>query len=137
LPEKLLAAAPDAVLDWEFEVMHAADDAVIEPAARAVYRAAFHDPAVRHAMCEDYRAALDEDFDCDRADRAAGRKLDCPVLALWSEHEVTGPPLPIDVWKKWADNVVGGVTTGDHLQAEDRPTEVLAALVPFLRLHAA
>jgi len=36
----------------------------------------------------------------------------------------------------WADNVVGATTTGDHLQPEDRPAEVLAALMPFLRQHA-
>ncbi len=97
LPETLLAAAPDAVLDWEFEVMQATDDNVIEPAARQAYRAAFRDPAVRHAMCEDYRAALDEDLTDDSADRAASRKLDCPVLVLWSKHEVSGNTSPIDV----------------------------------------
>jgi haloacetate dehalogenase len=136
LPETLLAAAPDAVIDWEFDVMRASDDAVIEPAARSAYRAAFRNPAVRHAMCEDYRAALDEDLAFDRADRSAGRKLDCPVLALWPEVQATGPPLPVDAWKQWADHVVGATTTGDHLQAEDRPAEVLAALMPFLRQHA-
>jgi len=31
---------------------------------------------------------------------------------------------------------VGATTTGDHLQPEDRPAEVLAALMPFLRQHA-
>lgn len=137
LPEALLAAAPDAVIDWAFEVMHAADDSVIEPAARAAYRAAFRNPAVRHAMCEDYRAALDEDLACDRADRSAGRKLDCPVLVMWPNVEAAaGTPLPVEVWKKWADSVAGATTTGDHLQPEDRPAEVLAALMPFLRQHA-
>ena len=137
LPEALLAAAPDAVIDWEFDVMRAAADAVIEPAARAAYRSAFRNPAVRHAMCEDYRAGLDEDLACDRADRAAGRKLDCPVLALWPTSQVElGKPTPVDVWKRWAGNVVGATTTGNHLQAEDRPIEVLAALMPFLRRHA-
>ena len=108
LPETLLAAAPDAVIDWEFDVMRATQDAVIEPAARAAYGSAFRNPAVRHAMCEHYRSALDEDLAYDRADRAAGRKLDCPVLALWPNARA----------------------------AEDRPAEVLAALMPFLRQHA-
>lgn len=137
LPETLLAAAPDAVIDWEFDVMRAAADAVIEPAARAAYRSAFRDPAVRHAMCEDYRSALDEDLACDRADRAAGRKLDCPVLALWPDVQAAaGKPLPVEIWRRWADDVTGATTTGDHLQVEDRPAEVLAALMPFLRKHA-
>lgn len=136
LPETLLAAGPDAVINWEFDVMRAADDAVIEPAARDAYRSAFRDPAVQHAMCEDYRAALDEDLVLDRADRSAGRKLDCPVLVLWPQVEAVGKPPPLEAWKRWADNVVGATTTGDHLQAEDRPAEVLAALIPFLARHA-
>jgi len=32
--------------------------------------------------------------------------------------------------------VVGATTTGDHLQPEDRPADVLPALMPFLRQHA-
>src|SRR5690606_29155452 len=83
LPERLLAAAPDEFIDRVFKVMNAGSHHVIEPAARDVYRFALRDPAVRHAVCEDYRAALNEDLVHDRADRAAGRKLDCPVLVLW------------------------------------------------------
>ncbi|WP_024509894.1 alpha/beta hydrolase [Bradyrhizobium sp. ARR65] len=132
LPERLLAAAPDAVIDRAFATMNAESDDVIEPAAREAYRAAFREPAVRHAMCEDYRAALDEDLAHDQADRAAGRKLDCPVLVLWpSSQEVAGRPSRVDIWKGWADDVTGGATTGGHLQPEDRPEEVSAALVPF------
>lgn len=132
LPERLLAAAPDAVIDKEFAGKNAAGSDVIEPPAREAYRAAFRDPAVRHAMCEDYRAALDEDLAQDRADRAAGRKLDCPVLVLWpSSEEVAGRPNRAEIWKGWADDVVGAATTGGHLQPEDRPDEVTAALVPF------
>jgi haloacetate dehalogenase len=132
LPERLLAAAPDAVIDRAFAVMNAASGSVIEASAREAYRAAFRDPTVRHAMCEDYRAALDEDLAHDQADRAAGRKLDCPVLVLWpSSEEVAGRPNRTEIWKGWADDVRGAVTTGGHLQPEDRPDEVTAALVPF------
>lgn len=133
LPERLLAAAPDAVIDQAFHTMNADSDHVIEPAARAAYRAAFRDPSVRHAICEDYRAALDEDLVHDRADRAAGRKLDCPVLALWPRvAEGGGGPAQDVVWRNWADDVTAGVTTGDHLQLEDRPGEVAPQLVDFL-----
>ncbi|MDZ7893839.1 MAG: alpha/beta hydrolase [Sphingobium sp.] len=135
LPELLLSAAPDAVLDWEFEVINAADDSVIEPAARAAYREAFRNPAVRHTMCEDYRAALTEDLECDRVDRANGREIDCPVLALWPTYQSVKKPFPDEIWRRWAGSVVGATTTGDHLQPEDRPAEVLAALVPFLQQH--
>lgn len=110
------------------KVIHASSDSVIEPAARAAYRTAFRRPSVRHAMCEDYRAALEEDLECGRADRPAGSKLDCSALALWPASQSTKVPFPDDVWRLWADDVVDAMTTGDHLQPEDRPTEVLKAL---------
>jgi len=132
LPERMLAAAPDMFIDRAFTVMDADSDSVIEAPAREAYRFAFRDPSVRHAMCEDYRAALNEDLSLDQADRAAGRKLDCPVLVLWPDSaEVAGQAGRVEVWKAWADDVTGAVTTGGHLQPEDRPAEVLAALIPF------
>jgi haloacetate dehalogenase len=129
LPERLLAAAPDAVLDHALTVMKADSDSVIEAPAREAYRLAFRNPSVQHAICEDYRAALHEDLACDQADRAAGRKLDCPVLILCSGSQNVADR--IAVWESWADNVTGRATSGGHLQGEDRPDEVIAALVPF------
>jgi haloacetate dehalogenase len=132
LAERLLAAAPDAFIDRVFDTMQADGEDVIEAAARERYRAAFRDPNVRHAICEDYRAALDEDLACDQADRAAGRKLDCPVLVLWPDAKTASSRAnPVTIWQGWADDVTGAVTTGGHLQAEDRPDEVIAALAPF------
>ena len=40
-----------------------------------------------HAVSEDYRAAATVDLDMDRADDAAGRKIQAPVLALWRPRE--------------------------------------------------
>ncbi|WP_207477318.1 alpha/beta fold hydrolase [Arenibaculum pallidiluteum] len=137
LPERLLAAAPDAFIDRAFASMGGGSEEVIEPAAREAYRAAFRDPSVRHAICEDYRAALDEDLAHDEADRAAGRKLDCPVLVLWPGSRESGGRGPVETWKAWADEVACAVTTGGHLQPEDRPAEVAAALVPFFAGGAA
>ncbi|CCE12175.1 Alpha/beta hydrolase fold precursor [Bradyrhizobium sp. STM 3843] len=129
LPERLLAAAPDAILDHAIAVMNANSDSVIEPAARDAYHRAFRDPAVQHAICEDYRAALDEDLAHDQADCTAGRRLDCPVLVLCSSAQNVTERIAI--WKAWADDVTGIITTGDHLQPEDRPEEVIAALASF------
>ncbi|MCR0985609.1 alpha/beta fold hydrolase [Roseomonas populi] len=138
IAEAMLAAAPDAVLDREFASKHAAGAEVIEDAARAAYYAAFRDPGVRHAMCEDYRAALEEDLAADSTDRKAGRRLDCAVLALWPQaQEAPGRPRPAEVWKRWAADVSEGVTTGHHLQAEDRPEEVCRALLRFFGAEAA
>ncbi|WP_451974280.1 alpha/beta fold hydrolase [Azospirillum endophyticum] len=146
LPERLLAAAPDAFIDAALAKMAGGLES-IEPAALDVYRAAFRDPAVRHAICEDYRAALDEDLAQDRDDAAAGRKLRCPVHVLWPSKDWPGaeaepatgnPPIrnPITIWSRWADRVDGTPTGGGHLQPEDAPEEVVRSLRPFLLQNA-
>jgi haloacetate dehalogenase len=40
------------------------------------------DPAVVRGMLEDYRAGLTVDYDDERADRAAGRRVRQPLLVL-------------------------------------------------------
>lgn len=132
LPERLLAADPDAFLDRALTTMTGGRD-VIEPDAREAYRAAFRDPAVRHAICEDYRAALDEDLAHDTADRARGRRLSCPLLVLWPGADAgSGRVTPVETWRQWADDVSGAATAGGHLLPEDAPDEILAQLGPFL-----
>ncbi len=130
LPERLLAGDPDAFLDRTLARMAGGLDR-LEPAVLDAYRTAFRDPAVRHAMCEDYRAAAEEDTDHDAADRAAGHTLSCPVLVLWPDRPAAGPT-PLDIWRGWAADVCGGPISGGHLQPELSAPEVLAALGPFL-----
>ena len=43
-----------------------------------VYTRAFSDAAAIHATCEDFRASADIDLEMDKADEAAGRKIECP-----------------------------------------------------------
>ena len=45
--------------------------------------AAVRDPDMIRGMCEDYRAAASIDLVHDRESRAAGRKVQCPMLVLW------------------------------------------------------
>ena len=135
LPERLLATAPDAFIDRALATMAGGLEKV-DPAALDAYRLAFRDPAVRHAICEDYRAAINEDLELDITDRAQGRKLSCPVQVLWPAAQTThGCASPIAIWSRWADDVIGATTSGGHLQPEDAPDEVLAALRPFLNSH--
>ena len=130
LPERLLAADPDTFLDQALARMAGGLDHV-DPHALAAYREAFRDPVVRRAICEDYRAGADEDLADDLADQALGRRLDCPLLVLWSADQITGE-LPTAIWRRWARDVRGQALPGGHLQPEDSPAEVLSALAPFL-----
>lgn len=100
----------------------------------AEWRAAIHDPAVVLGMLEDYRAGLGIDADHERADRAAGRRIEQPLLVLWSTRDdledLYGDPLSI--WQDWADNVTGrGIDSGHHV-AEQAPDQLTKALTDFL-----
>jgi haloacetate dehalogenase len=100
----------------------------------ADYLRAIHDPATVHAMCEDYRAGLGIDRAHDEADRAAGRRVTCPTLVLWSSRddmeELYGDPLAI--WRAWADDLGGGPIQSGHHMAEEAPEELAAAIAGLL-----
>lgn len=95
--------------------------------------AALRDPAVVHGMCEDYRAGLGIDRRHDEADRAAGRRVDCPVLLLESaddDLDVHGDPAAI--WRPWLRHALSHrVIDSGHHQAEQAPGEVADALLEF------
>ena len=97
------------------------------------YRRAIGDPDTVRAMMEDYRAGLGIDRQHDEADRAAGRRIGCPLLFLWAKQDdmedLYGDPLAI--WRDWADDVRGQpVDCGYHI-AEEAPAELAALLAGF------
>lgn len=102
--------------------------------AWADYDAAIHDPLTVHAMLEDYRAGLGVDRAHDAADRAAGRRIGCPVLLLWAARDdlesLHGDPMRI--WRAWADDLRGGPIDSGHHMAEEAPGALHAALHAWL-----
>lgn len=131
VPERLLASDPQSFLDAVLLKMVGSLDR-FEPEILAAYRNAFRDPAVRHAICEDYRAATLEDLELDRQDRAAGRKLRCKVCVIWPTADTQQGSLPTGIWKQWADEVMCWPVDGGHLLPEFSHTEVSAHLDWFL-----
>ena len=135
LPERLLAAAPDAVVDNALSGWGSAA-ATFEPEVREAYVRALAAPDSIHAICEEYRAAATIDREHDAADRLAGRRITCPLLALWSGAgplaewyaDVGGP---LGVWRAWAADVQGQALTGGHFFAEEQPEATAAALRAF------
>ena len=108
LPERLIAASADTMVDDALG-QWGSDSARSPPEVRAAYIDALRDPATVHAICEEYRAAATIDFARDSEDREAGRRIACPVLALWSGgsaldswYERDGGPL--GVWRQWASD---------------------------------
>jgi haloacetate dehalogenase len=101
--------------------------------AAADYVRCYLNPATVHATCEDYRAGATFDFELDEADRASGRRIPCPVLALWAARG----QLPrwydvLAVWRHWADDVQGGPIDSGHYMAEEAPDATIEALRAFL-----
>src|SRR5262245_10762909 len=89
LPERLLAAAPEAVVD-DALAGWGSPAAVFSADVRAAYVEALGDPDHVHAICEEYRAAATLDREHDEDDRRRGRRIACPVMAPWSRSGPLG-----------------------------------------------
>lgn len=131
-PESLIAAAPET---WW--LAHTSREpkppGFFAPEALADYLAAARDPDAIRGMCEDYRAAATIDLDHDRASRAAGRKVACPMLALWgAKGKIGGWYEPLSIWRSYCSaEVSGGPVPSGHYLAEEAPGDVLAAFERF------
>ncbi|GEA88522.1 alpha/beta fold hydrolase [Cellulomonas cellasea] len=125
VPERVITADPDA---W-----YRGDPAVMGHENHAEWRAAVRDPDVVRGMLEDYRAGLTVDRRDEEADRVAGRRVEPPLLVLWSTRddleELYGDPLRI--WRDWARDVRGhGIDSGHHV-AEEAPGPLAESLGAF------
>jgi haloacetate dehalogenase len=132
LPERVLSAAADAVVDaalggWGTPA-HAFPAEV-----RAAYIDSVRENA--HSICEEYRAAATLDRAHDEHDRSAGRRIACPVLALWSAVGPLAswyePDGPLGLWRAWCEDVSGAAVPGGHFFPEERPAETAALLERF------
>lgn len=104
----------------------------LDPAAVEAYAAAFADPAVVAASCADYRAGATLDAEHDRADRDAGRRIDCPVLLVWARRYLKERGRRhLDVWRGWAEDVREAPLDCGHFVAEEAAEECASALLGF------
>jgi haloacetate dehalogenase len=131
-PENVISAAPDA---WF--AAHTSREpkppGFFHPEALADYLAAVRNPEMIRGMCEDYRAAATIDLDHDRASRADGKKVRCPLLVLWGANGKIGQWYdPLAIWRDYADGpVAGGPVPSGHYLAEEASEAVLAAFESF------
>ncbi len=131
LPETLIRGDPDRFLDALLDSW-AGDRSALDPDAVAAYRDAFRRASVIRATCEDYRAGLTHDLDHDRASRAAGERIEAPLLALWGAAGRTANADPLDVWERWATDVRGGALDCGHFVTEEAPAETTDRLRDFV-----
>ncbi|GAA3241953.1 alpha/beta fold hydrolase [Nonomuraea helvata] len=125
IPERVINADPDG---W-----YHGDPAKMGQENYDEWREATRQPEVVRAMLEDYRAGLAVDRHDEEADHAAGKRVTCPLLVLWSLRddleELHGDPVAI--WREWATDVRGhGIDSGHHM-AEEAPEALATALSDF------
>jgi haloacetate dehalogenase len=83
-------------------------------------------------MCEDYRAGATCDRRDDDEDRAARRRIGCPVQVLWAGRGALATWYDtLGVWREWADDVSGRALDCGHFLVEERPDEVATAIRAF------
>ncbi len=128
LPETLLSADPDFFLHHLLTRWAGRPDA-LDPQAVAEYERAFREPAVRAAMIADYRAGATVDLAHDEEDRAAAKRITCPVFVPWGRRYTVTSPLA--VWQSWADDVRELCIDCGHFIAEEAPQECAEALREF------
>jgi haloacetate dehalogenase len=129
--EDIISRDPDA---W-----YRVDPAAMGAENHADWLRAVHNPDVVRAMVEDYRAGPRADRADQEADRAAGRRVACPMLVAWSIHDdmekLYGDPLT--VWRPWVSGSLQGarIDSGHHM-AEEAPEQLAAELAEFLWTRA-
>jgi len=129
-PEKLLTADLDYYMDYKLNKKGVGLE-IFEPRAMAEYKRCTT-PEQIHAVCEDYRATVGVDFEMDRADAEAGRRIACPVLAIWGSNSHVGRHFrPLEAWAEWAEDLRGHAIPTGHYPAEQRPDLVLDAFEEF------
>jgi haloacetate dehalogenase len=131
LPESYLLGAPEAVFHNPFGQGSFGREILDE------YVSTYRDPTRVHGICEEYRAAATIDVAHDRADKEAGKRIECPMLHLWAE----GGPLdtfyakdggPLGIWRQWAPRAQGQALKGGHFFPEENPDDTAALIKPFL-----
>lgn len=130
-PERMIGADPDyyfesCLLGWGGATL---EDFPAE--ALEAYRKSWRDPACIHAMCNDYRAAIDVDFALDAAD--LNRQVSCPALVLYGATGAMAKQYDVEAtWAPRLANMRATAIPGGHFFVDQHPSETAEALLDFL-----
>jgi haloacetate dehalogenase len=132
LPEHMIGLDPKFFLQQIVGGLNKTPGA-IAPEIMDQYVRAFSNAAAIHASCEDMRAAADIDLEMDITDDEAGRKIQCPLHALWGAKNTVGALWDVlATWQeKCAASVTGKALDCGHFLQEERPQDVLTELREF------
>jgi haloacetate dehalogenase len=139
LPERILATAAEVIIDAAFSGWGSPAH-VFPPFVRTAYVDVLRDPVHAHAICEEYRAAATLDREHDEADLNAGRRIACPLLALWGAQGPLGTWYvseggPLALWRAWSGNVHGHAVNAGHFFPEEIPEQTAHMLHDFFAVE--
>lgn len=130
LPEKMIGNDPEFFLQKHIAGQLKTPGAT-EPEIFADYLRCYRDPAMIHAVCEDYRASATLDLEDDAAD--SDKRIGCPLLLLWGEQGTVGQLYDVvGTWREKATLVSGEALPCGHSPQEEVPEKMLVALRSFL-----
>ena len=93
------------------------------------------DPAIVHAMCQDYRASASLDMDEAGEDIKHKRFIQCPLMVLWGRHGVIEKCFDaLEEWRKVTKSgvpVEGCSVDSGHYIPEQAPDEIVKAINTF------
>ncbi|WP_147104356.1 alpha/beta fold hydrolase [Tateyamaria sp. syn59] len=130
LPETMIGHDPDAFFESCLAGWGGRMDGFDADALNA-YRTSWRDPDCIRTMCNDYRAAIDVDFDLDAAD--LNRTVDCPAFVLYGADGIMGRAYNVPT--TWADRLThmqAKGLPGGHFFPDTHPAETVQALKDFL-----
>lgn len=131
LPETLIQADPELYLRSVMGT-RSAGMSPFTSQAFAEYLRCLSLPGAAAGVCEDYRASAGIDLEHDRADIAAGNKVECPMLMLWGQEGIVGRCFsPLEEWRKLATNVTGKALASGHYIPEEAPDLLLNEALGF------
>lgn len=130
-PERLIAADPNYYFESNLTGWGSASLDDFDATALNHYRTAWQDEATLTGMCNDYRAALQVDFDLDAQD--LHRRVDCPALVLFGRDG--GMARAYDVAATWSERLSdmrAEAVPGGHFFPDTHPEDTLVHLTHFL-----
>ncbi|AKJ27333.1 alpha/beta fold hydrolase [Caldimonas brevitalea] len=134
LPERMLGGDPRFYLHWTLGGWGATGLAHLESQALGEYERCFCRAESLHAICEDYRASAGVDLEHDRASRAAGQRVTCPLQLITGERGVVERLFdPVALWQAQCNGEVQAVRLpAGHFVPEEAPGATADALLRFL-----
>ncbi|MDT0429884.1 alpha/beta fold hydrolase [Streptomyces salyersiae] len=130
LPERMIAAAPDAFFGYFLDLWSGSSGAVPDD-IRAAYLRGCREAVP--SIVADYRASAGIDIEHDQADRAAGNRLRMPVTVLQQDWGAALGFEAAALWSPWAADLHHATVSCGHFMAEEDPAEVTRSLRALLR----